>query len=120
LSFYAARYMSLVGIVIVGTAITPWLGEWATVAVAGAIVKGIRGQFDSSEMERVLKQAVTAAEEAQPETGGLFFRCHRDGRNGVKKFLEQFFQSGEVLKELQKPLQDSWKPDVDILVVAFE
>jgi HEAT repeat protein len=118
LSFYAARYMSLVGIV--GTAITPWLGEWATVAVAGAIVKGIRGQLDSSEMERVLKQAITAAEEAQPETGGLFFRCHRDGRNGVKKFLEQFFQSGEVLKELQKPLQDSWKPDVDILVVAFE
>jgi HEAT repeat protein len=109
--------MSLVGI---GAAIAPWLGEWATVAVAGAIVKGVRGQFDSNDMERVLKWATEAAEAAQPETGGLFFRCHRDGRNGVKKFLEQFFQSGEVLKELQRPLQDSGKPDVDILVAAFE
>jgi NACHT domain/HEAT repeats len=109
--------MSLVGI---GSAIAPWLGEWATVAVAGSIMKGVRGQFDSNEMERVLKRATAAAEAAQPETGGLFFRCDRDGRNGVKKFLEQFFQSGEVLKELQKPLQDSGKPDVNILVAAFE
>jgi NACHT domain len=93
---------------------------WATVAVAGAIVKGIRGQFDSSEMDQVLKQSIAAAEAAQPETGGLFFGCDRGGPNGVKKFLEQFFQSGEVLKELQKPLQDSGKPDVDILVAAFE
>jgi hypothetical protein len=109
--------MSLAGI---GAAIAPWLGEWATVAVAGAIMKGVRGQFDSNEMEQVLKRATAAAEAAQPKTGGLFFSCHRDGRNGVKKFLEQFFQSGEVLKELRKPLQDSGKPDVDILVAAFE
>jgi hypothetical protein len=34
--------MSLVGI---GTAIAPWLGEWATVAVAGAILNGIQQQF---------------------------------------------------------------------------
>jgi hypothetical protein len=109
--------MSLAGI---GAAIAPWLGEWATVTVAGAIMKGVRGQIDSNELERVLKRATEAAEVAPPETGGLFFCCHRDGRKGVKKFLEQFFQSGEVLKELQKPLQDSGKPDVDILVAAFE
>jgi hypothetical protein len=42
-----------------------------------------------------------------------------DGRNGIHKFLEQFFHSNEVLKELQKPLLDCGKPDVDILVAAL-
>lgn len=77
--------MSLIGIV--GTAIAPWLGEWVTVAIAGAIVKGIRNQFDPDEMKRVLKNATAAAEAAQSETGGLFFRCKKGGRNGVTKFL---------------------------------
>jgi hypothetical protein len=61
--------MSLVGI---GSAIAPWLGEWATVAV---IVEGIRDQFDSNEM-LWLKQVIAAAEGTQPETGGLFLRCY--------------------------------------------
>jgi hypothetical protein len=49
------RYMSLVGI---GSAIAPCLGEWAMVAVAGAIVECIRDQFDSNEMLR-LKQVIS-------------------------------------------------------------
>ena len=81
--------MSLIGI---GTAIineiAPWLGEWVTVSIAGSIVKGIRNQFDPDEMKKVLKTATAAAEAAQPETGGLFFRCQKGGRNGITKFLE--------------------------------
>jgi HEAT repeat protein len=109
--------MDLIGI---GGVFAPWLGEWVTVTVAGAISKGVKNQFSSSEIEKALKQATVAAEAAQPETGGLFFRCHLDGRNGIHKFLERFFHSNEVLKELQKPLLDCGKPDVDILVAAFE
>jgi HEAT repeat protein len=109
--------MSLVGI---GTAIAPWLGEWATVAVAGAIIKGLQSQFDSSKIQQVLQEAILKAEREQPTTGGLFFKCHSDGPKGFKKFLEQFFQSGEVLEQLQKPLQSDCKPSLDILVLAFE
>jgi HEAT repeat protein len=112
--------MSLLGLgAAVGNAIAPWLGEWVTVAIAGSIVKGIRNQFDPDEMKRVLKDATAAAEAGQPETGGLFFRCQKGGRNGVTKFLGEFFQSGEVLNELQKPLKECGKPDVDVLVAAF-
>jgi predicted NACHT family NTPase len=109
--------MSLVGI---GTAIAPWLGEWATVAVAGAILNGIQQQFNPTEIQKILKLAEESAEAAQPETGGLFCRCDRDGPNRIQNFLEKFFQSTEVLKELQKPLQDAGKPDLDILIRAFE
>jgi NACHT domain len=112
--------MSLLGLgAVVGNAITPWLGEWVTVAIAGLIVKGIRNQFDPDEMKRVLKEATAAAEAGQPETGGLFFRCQKGGRNGVTKFLGEFFQSSEVLKELKKPLEECGKPDIDILVAAL-
>jgi HEAT repeat protein len=110
--------MSLIGIV--GTAIAPWLGEWAIVGVAGKLVEGAVKHFKPDDMTLLLRQAISAAEAAQPKTGALFDRCHYDGYKGVKQFLEQFFQSGEVLKELQKPLQDKGKPDLDILVVAFE
>jgi HEAT repeat protein len=113
--------MSLIGIV--GTAIAtaaPWLGEWAIVGIAGKLAEGSVKRFKPDEMALLLKQSIAAAEAAQPKTGALFDRCHYDGYKGVKKFLEQFFQSGEVLKELQKPLQDKGKPDLDILIAAFK
>ncbi len=98
----------------------PWLGEWATVAVAGAVLNGIQHQFNPTEIQKILKLAEGAAEAAQPATGGLFCQCDRDGPNKIQNFLEQFFQSTEVLKELQKPLQNAGKPDLDVLVAAFE
>jgi hypothetical protein len=104
----------------VGTAIQPWLGEWVTVTIATAIVQGMKTQLNPDEMKQVLKRATNVAEEKQPETNGLFFRCQRDGRNGVTQFLGKFFQTGEVLRELQKPLQDDGKPMVEVLVKAFE
>jgi hypothetical protein len=102
------------------TTIAPWLGEWAIVGIAGKLTEGAVKRFKPDEITLLLKQSIAAAEDAQPTTGALFDRCHYDGYKGVKKFLEQFFQSVEVLKELQKPLQDKGKPDLDLLVAAFK
>ena len=78
----------------------------------------VNSRLNPDEMIMLLQQAEVAADAAQPELGGLFRRIDRDGANGYQKFLK-FFQSGEVLTELQKPLKDRGKPDVNILVEAF-
>ncbi len=113
--------MSLLGLgAAVGNAIAPWLGEWAIVGVAGKLTEGAIRRFKPDEMALLLKQSIATAEAAQPQTGALFDRCHYEGYKGIKDFLEQFFLSGEVRKELQKPLQDNGKPDLDILITAFK
>ena len=104
----------------IGTAIQPWVGEWATVAVATTVVKGMKGQFSPDDMTQILKRSTEAAEGSQSGGGGLFSGCDWQAPKGAKKFLGQFFQTGEVLKELQKPLQDAGQPSVEILVEAFE
>ncbi len=112
--------MSFAVIGTIATTIAPWLGEWAIVGLAGKLGEGAVRHFKPDEITLLLKQSIATAEAAQPKTGALFDRCHYDGYKGVKKFLEQFFQSGEVLKELQKPLQDEGKPDLAILIAAFK
>ena len=112
--------MSLAVLGTIVTTIAPWLGEWAIVGLAGKLGEGAVKHFKPDEMALLLKQSIATAEAAQPQTGALFDRCHQDGYNGVKNFLEQFFQSSEVLKELRKPLQDKGKPDLDILIAAFK
>jgi predicted NACHT family NTPase len=102
------------------TTIAPWLGEWAIVGLAGKLGEGAVKRFKPDEMALLLKQSIATAEAAQPQTGALFDRCHYDGYKGVKKFLEQFFLSREVLKELHKPLRDRGKPDLAILIAAFK
>jgi HEAT repeat protein len=112
--------MSLAVLGTIATTIAPWLGEWAIVGLAGKLGEGAVKHFKPDEMALLLKQSIATAEAKQPPTGALFDRCHQDGYKGVKKFLEQFFLSGEVLKELQKPLQDKGKPDLAILIAAFK
>jgi hypothetical protein len=102
------------------TTIAPWLGEWAIVGLAGKLGEVAVKRFKPDEMTLLLKQSIAAAEAAQPSTGALFDRCHHDGYTGVKQFLEQFFQSGEVLTQLQKPLQGKGKPDLAILIATFK
>ena len=100
--------MSLIGIgTAVVTTVSPWVGEWAIVGLVNKLAEGAVKHFKPDDITLFLKQAISAAEAAQPPTGALFDRCHHDGYKGVKKFLEQFFQSVEVFKELQKPLQDT-------------
>jgi HEAT repeat protein len=93
------------------------LGKLAMTEAAKAAVAGVKNQLHPDKMERILKNAIESAQAAQPETGGIFFRCQS---KAAKEFLEQFFKSTAVVKELQKPLQDEGKPDIDVLVVAFD
>ncbi len=68
--------MSLIGII--GTAIAPWLGEWAIVGIAEKLLEGAIGHFKTDEMALLLKQSIATAEAAQPNTGALFDRCYYD------------------------------------------
>jgi predicted NACHT family NTPase len=92
-------------------------GKLVTTEVTKAAVVGIKSQLQPDKMALMLKEAIESAQAAQPETGGIFFRCQS---KAAKEFLEQFFKSSEVVKELQKPLQDDGKPDVAVLVEAFD
>ena len=102
----------------VSTAIVSWLGEWATVAVAGSVLNGITTTVSSDEVTRSLKVATIVAQDSQ-RGYGLFSGCAPDGRKGIQKFLGQFAAIGQVQRELQKPLCEAGKPDVDVLVAAF-
>jgi HEAT repeat protein len=92
-------------------------GKLVTTEVTKAAVAGVKRQLQPDKMALVLKESIESAQAKQPEIGGIFFRCQEKAAAG---FLEQFFQSTEVLKELQKPIQDDGKPDVDVLVAAFD
>jgi hypothetical protein len=98
-------------------AIVSMVGKLVMTEVTKAVLTGVKNQLQPDKMERLLKKSIESAQAAQPETGGVFFRCQS---KVAKEFLEKFFQSGTIVKELQKPLQDSGKPDVDILVAAFD
>jgi NACHT domain len=93
------------------------LGKLAMTEAAKAAVAGVKNQLHPDKMERILKNAIESAQAAQPEMGGIFFRCQS---KATKEFLEQFFKSTEVVTQLQKPLQDDGKPDVAVLVEAFD
>jgi predicted NACHT family NTPase len=92
-------------------------GKLVTTEVTKAAIAGAKSQLQPDKMALVLKDAIESAQAKQPETGGIFFRCQA---KAAKEFLEQFFKSTEVVKELQKPLQDDGKPNVDMLVAAFD
>jgi hypothetical protein len=92
------------------------VGKLVMTEASKAILTGVKNQLNPSKMERLLKKAIESAQATQPETSGLFFRCQE---KAAKDFLEQFFKSDPVVKELQKPLQDDGKPDVAILMVAW-
>jgi HEAT repeat protein len=95
------------------------LGKLVLTEVAKAIVTGVKHQFQPDKIEQMLKKAIAsaqAAEAAHSPTSGLF---HGFQPKAGQEFLEKFLRSGEVVKELQKPLQDDGKPDVEILVAAF-
>jgi HEAT repeat protein len=99
------------------TAAIAIVGKLVMTEVTKAVLTGAKNQLQPDKMEQLLKQSIESAQAAQPETGGIFFRCQF---KVAKEFLEQFFKSSSVVKELRKPLQDNGKPNVDILVEAFD
>ncbi len=97
-----------------------WLGEWATVKVAEALLGGVSCKLNAKDLDKALKEATKAAQAQENELflqgHGLFFRCEPDV---VRKFIEQFFK-GSGVEELQKPLKKQGTPHVDFLVAAFK
>jgi hypothetical protein len=93
-----------------------WLGEWLTVPIAGQIATRVHKELKPNQVEQVLKKAIAAANQKAEQ---LFHACPPDGRKGVQRFLGQFFQTLEVVGELQKPWQEQGKPDVGVFVAAF-
>jgi HEAT repeat protein len=95
-------------------------GKLLITEAAKAGLAGLKNHFQPDELTRVLKKAIELTEAVQSPTGGLFSRCDVGGPQGTQKFLDAFFSEGEVLRTLQKPFQDQGKPDVAILLTAFE
>lgn len=93
------------------------LDEWVLTTVAGTILKSFQNQINPEDGARVLKQAMLAAQE---QVSDLFAACQPDGYQGVRTFLEQYFQEREVTTQLQKPFQAQGKPSVDVLVEALQ
>jgi HEAT repeat protein len=94
-------------------------GKLVTTEVTKAAVAGIKRQLQPDEMAVVLQKSIEsakAAEAVHSPTSGLFYGFQP---KAGQEFLEKFLRSSEVVKELQKPLQDDGKPDVEMLVAAF-
>ena len=95
--------------------ITGWVGEFVTVEIAKLLVSGVGSKLHHNDLEKALK---SSAKEACEQEEGLFYRCQKDGIKGSAKFLNKFFQ-GKGFHELQKPLKNEGKPDIDFLTTAF-
>jgi HEAT repeat protein len=89
----------------------------AIAEVFKAVLAEANSRLNPDEMVSILQQAEVDADTTQGDE--LFPRIDGTGANGYQKFLK-FFKSVEVLTELQKPLNDRGKPDVDILLEAFK
>ncbi len=94
-------------------------GKLLMTEAAKAGLAGMKNHFQPDEMKWVLKKAIESTKTVGSPAGGLFSRCYEGGPQGTQKFLDAFFCEGEVLRELQKPLQNHGKPNLDILLAAF-
>ncbi|MDY6804456.1 MAG: HEAT repeat domain-containing protein [Cyanobacteriota bacterium] len=79
--------------------------------------------FNPIGIDKAIKAGITAVGEwekgLQPQDL-LFFRAESDGWKNYHKYLDRLFKEPAVLRELQKPLNNSDRPDVDILVELFK
>ncbi|MBE7379909.1 MAG: HEAT repeat domain-containing protein [Leptolyngbya sp. SIO1E4] len=88
----------------------------ATEKVGERLLTGLNAKLNPQALETFLRQAVKAANEAQPD---LFFSFQEDGVQGYGAFLNQFFK-GRACSELQKPLEETQGyPDVALLTEAL-
>ncbi|MBE9210937.1 HEAT repeat domain-containing protein, partial [Nostoc sp. LEGE 06077] len=90
-----------------------WVGEFATVEVSKALLSGGISKLNPSDLDKAIK---TATIEACNQETRLFYSCQPDF---IPKFLCNFFKE-QGLSELQKPLKDEGKPDLEFLVEVFK
>jgi HEAT repeat protein len=95
------------------------LGKAVTPALAKALVGKINSVLNPTDLEKALKAGIAAAvksDETQALSKQLFYHC---GDKEARDLLERFFQDTGVQEELQKPLKDQVRPNLDFLIVAF-
>jgi hypothetical protein len=104
-----------------GGSVLSWVSEWGTVEVVKAILNGIRSTITTNELDRALKKGLKAASEhesnLQSQGRGLFYRCYP---SHAQRFLTGLFASDAFLTELRKPLSCDERPDIALLVAAFQ
>ena len=94
---------------------------WSTAWEKGS--KSLNQSLNQTDIEKAIKageRAVKEWEKRLPPQQLLFYSAKQDGWNGVNKFLSQYFEHSAVLTELQKPLINQGKPDIDILLTIFQ
>ncbi len=85
--------------------------------------KSLTQSLNKTDLEKALKsgeKSIEAWEKLLPPQQLLFYSAKRDGWNGANNFLSQYFAHSAVLTELQKPLTNHGKPDIDILIAIFQ
>ncbi|MBU7586798.1 MAG: HEAT repeat domain-containing protein [Nostoc sp. TH1S01] len=100
-------------IIVISATIGAWLGEFATVEVSKALLSGVTSKLNPSDLDKAIK---TATIEACNQETRLFYSCPPDF---IPKFLCNFFKE-QGLSELQKPLKDEGRPDLEFLVEVFK
>jgi hypothetical protein len=82
--------------------------------VAAAVDQGKRKLFPSDLEKAILAglEAAQAENAAASPSSHVFFRCQADAQ---KECLKRFVEHPTTVDELQKPLGDKGKPDVDCL-----
>ena len=79
--------------------------------------------LNKTDIEKAVKSGEIAVKEWEkklPPQKSLFYFAKPDGWNGVKNFLQQYFNNSGVLTELEKPLTNQGKPDIQTLITIFE
>ncbi|MGK7923534.1 MAG: NACHT domain-containing NTPase [Trichodesmium sp.] len=78
--------------------------------------------LNKTDLEKALKSGKKSVEVWEKQILPqelLFYSAKMDGWTGANKFLSQYFNHSAVLTELQKPLTNQGKPDIDILIAIF-
>ena len=91
-------------------AIAPWLGEWATLKIAEAVLGGVNTQLKQQDLDKALKTCVAKADDQVK----LFWRCEP---RYIPKFLDSVFK--DAVEELQKPFKNQGTPQVDYFLEVF-
>ncbi len=96
----------------------PIAGPLANIAVK----KGF--QFiNKTDIQKAIEAGIKAVEKGEerfPHQQRLFYSAQKDGLFGTDNFLNHYFSNSGVLAQLEKPLTNQGKPDIEILTKIFK